>query len=271
MSYLSYLHVIHFVIRFIKNKQTSIYSPRCTWDQWYFKQQASTTIVNKQQINEIHQRIKQGDFYLQSTHTLNPGEKKKRSESHFQKTSQRNCYPEASEALNYSKAADGACDKKRTSSVLCLGNPILPDATFERLRGEKVVWQRPWDLLNVEFVWGVRKCHFGVVVYSNVREKAPMRSRYAPPYLPPFRSHPPHPRPPFPSTYSLWARPAACHIWRSFLTTRNFFCVCSAQKHSQSANCLSVKVNSGFLLIVSRDSWSQIGASVLRWAFWHHQ
>lgn len=46
---------------------------------------------------------------------------------------------------------------------------------------------------------GEKICHFGVVVYSNVRERAPMRGRHAPPYLPPFRSAPLPSPPLFPS------------------------------------------------------------------------
>lgn len=72
---------------------------------------------------------------------------------------------------------------------------------------------------------GEKICHFGVVVYSNVRERAPISGLDAPPYLPP-------PSPSllssFPSTHTVThtlvsttcppARPPACHSWRRFPT-----------------------------------------------------
>lgn len=81
--------------------------------------------------------------------------------------------------------------KTRTSPVLCLGNPTLLDATFEKLQGENGGLAKA--LRSVECgvcLRGEKICHFGVVVYSHVREGAPMRGFYAPPYLPPSRPPP---------------------------------------------------------------------------------
>lgn len=102
---------------------------------------------------------------------------------------------------------------------------------------------------------GEKICHFGVVVYSNVRECAPIRGFYAPPYLPPFR-------PPFSIHigYSLLNTTCRLPHLETLPNTRNFnFCFYSAQKHSGVCD-LSVRQGEfGFLLIVSRASWSQVG------------
>lgn len=110
-------------------------------------------------------------------------------------------------------------------------------------RGKKAVWQRPCDLLNVEFVLGVRKyVIWGVVVYSNVRASAPMSGFHAPPYLPPSS---PYLAFPFPSTYSLLST-TCCFATSGLETlpnTRNFnLFFDSAQKHSYQSG--------GFLLCV---------------------
>lgn len=102
-----------------------------------------------------------------------------------------NCYPEALEALKLRQAADGVWDKKEKRSVLCLGNLIL-HATFWETAGGKSGLAK--TLRSVECgvcLRGEKICHFGVVVYSNVRERAPMRDCYAPPIPAP---PPPPPR-----------------------------------------------------------------------------
>lgn len=100
---------------------------------------------------------------------------------------------------------------------------------------------------------GEKICHFGVVVYSNVRERAPMRGCYAPPV-----PAPPPPPPPSmcPHTLCRAQRCASCRLphLEPLPNTRNFyFCVRE----------LSVSPQLRVLLIVSRDSWGPVDASVL--------
>lgn len=100
---------------------------------------------------------------------------------------------------------------------------------------------------------GEKICHFGVVVYSNVRERAPMRGCYAPPV-----PAPPPPPPPSmcPHTLCRALRCATCRLphLEPLPNTRNFyFCVRE----------LSVSAQLCVILIVSRDSWSPVDASLL--------
>lgn len=133
---------------------------------------------------------------------------------------------------------------------------------FERLQGEKAVWQKPCDLLNVEFVWGVRKyVIFGVVVYSNVRElrtnERPIRSTLpassSPPLL--FSIHiltTEHDLPPATSGHAS--------------TTRETFDFRVYTTFTQRGSFAELSMLSGwiwlFLAIVSRYSWSQVGVSL---------
>lgn len=140
------------------------------------------------------------------------------------------------------KNLDSLKENCARSPALCLSNPILlVVATFERVQGEKSGLAKA--LRSVECgvcLRGEKICHFGAVVYSNVRERTNeklLRSTLPASFPPPLLFHP--------HTH-YWARPASCHIWRRFLNTRNFkFCAYSANKHA-FANYLSVRVNLGF-------------------------
>lgn len=150
-----------------------------------------------------------------------------------------NCYPEAYEALNCSQAADGVWDKK--SSVLCLRNLILHAAFWETAGGKSGLAK---TLRSVECgvcLRGEKICHYGVVVYSNVRERAPMRDSTLHPYLPhhhPLPSMRPH----------AHCRALSCSTCRlphlePLPNTRNsYFCVRE----------LSVSAHLCFVLLVSK-------------------
>lgn len=169
------------------------------------------------------------------------------------------------------KNLDSLKENCARSPALCLSNPILlVVATFERVQGEKSGLAKA--LRSVECgvcLRGEKICHFGAVVYSNVRERtnekllrSTLPASFPPPLLLP---------PPFPSTYSLLS--TTCLLPHLETLSQHEELQVLRLLCEQTRVCeLSVRQGEfGFLLIVSSLNYSdQVGVFPPFWSFSHH-